>query len=114
MRLNGRHLPVAAALASIAMALPAAASSAPLPVEAVNEGTGFYGTHHWSNSQQSIQPGEKVTFRNPYTTTYHGLKFTGGPTTSCNGIPQMATEPIGAFHWEGECTFATPGLYTFI
>jgi plastocyanin len=114
MRLRKRCLLAAAVLGLTAMVFPAIASSAPLPVEAVNEGSGIYGTHHWSNSQQAIPPGEKVTFRNPYTATYHGLKFTGGPETSCSGIPQMATEPIGAFHWEGECTFSTPGLYTFI
>jgi plastocyanin len=114
MRLRKRCLLAATVLGLTAMVSPTIASSAPLPVEAVNEGTGIYGTHSWSNSQQAIAPGEKVTFRNPYTTTYHGLKFTGGPATSCSGIPQMATEPIGAFHWEGECTFSTPGIYTFI
>jgi plastocyanin len=113
-RLHRLHLPVAVVVASIAMALPTLASSAPLPVEAVNEGAGIYGIHSWSHAQQTILPGEKVKFSNPYTTTYHGLKFTGGPATSCSGIPQMATEPIGAFHWEGECTFSTPGTYTFI
>ena len=114
MRLRKRCLLAATVLGLTAMVSPTIASSAPLPVEAVNEGTGIYGTHSWSNSQQAIAPGEKVTFRNPYTTTYHGLKFTGGPATSCSGFPQMATEPIGAFHWEGECTFSTPGIYTFI
>jgi plastocyanin len=114
MRLRKRCLLAATVLGLTAMVSPTIASSAPLPVEAVNEGIGIYGTHSWSNSQQAIAPGEKVTFRNPYTTTYHGLKFTGGPATSCSGIPQMAAEPIGAFHWEGECTFSTPGIYTFI
>jgi hypothetical protein len=58
-----------------------------------------------------------VKFGNPYTTTYHGLKFTGGSagaTPSCTGIPAAASEAAGAVNWHGECTFSTPGTYTFI
>jgi plastocyanin len=92
--------------------LPAVAASEPLPVEAVNEGA-YY--HHWSNAQQTVIAGESVKFGNPGSEVPHGLKFTGGPgTQSCSGIPVAATEASGATDWHGECTFTTPGTYTFI
>ena len=114
MGLRKRYLLLAAVLGLTAVVLPAIASSESLPVEAVNEGI-YY--HHWSNAQQTVLGGEKVKFSNPYTETYHGLKFTGGTagaTPNCTGIPAAAGEPIGAFHWKGECTFSKPGTYTFI
>jgi len=95
----------------------ATSASAAIPlVSAFNE-PGIYGTHYWSPSTATVVSGGAVKFANPYTTTYHGLKFTGGTageTPSCTGIPAAAGEPIGAFHWEGECTFNKAGTYTFI
>jgi plastocyanin len=94
-------------------ALPSTASSTPLLVEAVNEGTGVYGTHRWKNPEQTIIAGEKVTFKNPYTgLPYHGLKFTGSAPSACTGTIPAAES--GAPNWEGECTFSTPGAYAFI
>jgi hypothetical protein len=53
-----------------------------------------------------------VKFGNPYATTSHGLKFTGGPATpSCSGVP---TAEAGATSWHGECSFPAAGTYTFI
>lgn len=91
--------------------LPGIAASESLPVNAVNEGL-YY--HHWSNAVQTIIAGETVKFANP-SEVAHGLQFTGGPATpSCSGIPSAATEPGGATNWHGECSFSTPGSYTFI
>src|SRR6185437_13132203 len=76
--------------------------------------------HHWSNSQQTIMGGETVKFSNPYSESEpprHGLKFTSGPggaKPSCSGIPVAAESEAGAANWHGECTFSTPGTYTFI
>jgi plastocyanin len=116
MRLRKRHLLAAAALGSIAVALPAIASSVTPTISAYNE-PGIYGAHYWNPATATITTGEAVKFANPYSSTYHGLKFTGGTagaTPSCTGIPQAAGEPGGAFHWEGECTFSKAGTYTFI
>lgn len=113
MSLRRSHLlPVAVSVFAFA-ALPSTASSTPLLVEAVNEGTGIYGTHRWKNPEQTVIAGEKVTFRNPYTgLPYHGLKFTGSAPSACTG--NIPTVESGAPNWEGECTFSTPGTYAFI
>jgi plastocyanin len=111
--LHRSHLLLVAATAFTFAALSSNASSAPLVVEAVNEGTGIYGTHRWKNPEQTIIAGEKVTFRNPYTgLPYHGLKFTGTAPSGCTGTIPAAEG--GAANWEGECTFSTPGDYAFI
>jgi len=114
MRLRRRYLLPVAVVGVTAVVLPTIASSVPLSVEAVNEPP-YY--HHWSNAQQTIMAGQEVAFRNPYSTTNHGLKFTGGTagtTPSCAGIPSAAGEPNGAPSWEGKCTFSKPGTYTFV
>src|SRR6185437_1809060 len=117
MRLRKLYLAPVAVLLSSAVVLPAIASSEPLPVAAVDEGI-YY--HHWSNSQQTIMGGETVKFSNPYSESEpprHGLKFTSGPggaKPSCSGIPVAAESEAGAANWHGECTFSTPGTYTFI
>jgi plastocyanin len=115
MSLRMRYPLLAAVLGLSAVVLPTIANSEPLPVEAVNVGSGVYGTHYWSNSQQTIMAGEKVKFSNPYSELpYHGLKFTGPAPSGCSGIPAAASEATGAPSWHGECTFSTPGAYTFI
>ena len=116
LTLGGRHLLAALVLGSLAIVSPTVASAEIPSIVAFNE-PGVYSYHRWTPSTATILPEGVVKFSNPYTTTYHGLKFTGGPagsTPNCTGIPQMASEPIGAFHWEGECTFTKPGTYTFI
>jgi hypothetical protein len=66
-------------------------------------------------STATVGVGGVVSFVNPYSEVPHGLKFTGGPATpNCVGIPAAASEEIGATNWHGECTFSTPGTYTFI
>jgi plastocyanin len=107
---------VAALLGGAVVVLPAIASSEPPSISAYNE-PGVYGLHSWMPSTATVNPGGAVKFSNPYGETYHGLKFTGGSagaTPSCTGIPAAAGEPSGAIDWHGECTFSTPGTYTFI
>jgi plastocyanin len=117
MRMRRRHLPLAALLGAAVAVLPAIAASETTPsISAYNE-PGVYGFHSWMPSTATVPSGGVVKFSNPYTTTYHGLKFTGGSagaTPSCIGIPTAASEEAGALHWEGECTFSQPGTYTFI
>jgi plastocyanin len=121
VRLRRRYVPLIAVLGIAAAVLPAIASSETTPtIEAVNKpGGGYYGeeTHAWSPTTATIGAGGVVKFSNPYNTTYHGLKFTGGSagaTPNCSGIPTAASEEIGALHWEGQCTFSKPGTYTFV
>ncbi|HVA19298.1 MAG TPA: plastocyanin/azurin family copper-binding protein [Solirubrobacteraceae bacterium] len=109
---------MAALLGAAVVVLPTVARSVePAPnITAYNE-PGVYGYHSWMPAVATVSLGGVVKFSNPYTATYHGLKFTGGTaatTPGCTGIPQQATEPIGAFHWEGECTFSKAGTYTFV
>jgi plastocyanin len=121
MRLHKRYLWLTAVLGLglIAALSPTIASSVAPSISAYNE-PGLYGAakHYWMPSTATVSPGGAVKFVNPYTETYHGLKFTGGSAgvaPSCTGIPQAATEPSGALgRWEGECTFSKPGTYTFI
>jgi plastocyanin len=101
---------------AVAMGLAASASAVTPLISAFNE-PGIYSYHYWQPSTATIAPGGGVKFANPYESTYHGLKFTGGTageTPTCTGIPAAAGEPIGAFHWEGECKFTKAGTYTFI
>lgn len=106
------YLPLVVLLGAAVAVLPGVAASESLPIEAVDEGL-YY--HHWANSVQTVIAGESVKFANPYATVPHGLKFTGGPATpACSGIPTAATEEGGATSWHGECSFASPGTYTFI
>jgi plastocyanin len=106
------YLLLAVLLGAAVAVLPGVAASESLPVEAVNEGI-YY--HHWSNAVQTVIAGESVKFANPGSEVPHGLKFTGGPATpACSGIPAAAGEASGAVDWHGECSFATPGTYTFV
>jgi plastocyanin len=117
MRMRRRRLLLLAALlGGAAAALPAIALSEPPSISAYNE-PGIYGGHSWMPATATVSAGGVVKFANPYSTTYHGLKFTGGSagaTPSCTGIPAAAGEVTGAVSWQGECTFSAPGTYTFI
>jgi plastocyanin len=116
MRLRRAYLLTVVVLGSIAATLPAIARSEPPSVSAYNE-PGFYGFHSWMPATATVGSGGEVKFSNPYSTTYHGLKFTGGSagaTPSCSGIPAAAGTETGAISWEGKCTFSKPGTYTFI
>ena len=113
-----RYVLVVALLGVAMVVLPTVAGSVePTPNITAHNEPGVYSYHSWMPSTATVSLGGVVKFSNPYTTTYHGLKFTGGTagtTPGCTGIPQQATEPIGAFHWEGECTFSKAGTYTFV
>ncbi len=113
MRLRKRYLFPAVVLGLTAVALPAFASSEPPSISAHNEGI-YY--HSWMPSTATVSPGGEVKFVNPYSTTRHGLRFTGGSagaTPSCTGIPAAASTDTGEISWEGKCTFSKPGTYTF-
>jgi plastocyanin len=116
VRLRKRLLfPVASLLGVTVVILPTIASSETSPGIAAYDEPGIYGYHSWMPSTATVGAGGVVQFSNPYSEVPHGLKFTGGPATpSCTGIPTAAGEPAGATDWHGECTFSTPGTYSFI
>jgi plastocyanin len=90
--------------------LPAVAVSETTPtIEAVNTSGGYY--HEWKPAQATVAEGGAVKFSNP-SEVPHGLEWTGTsgqPTPSCSGIPVSSS----GTKWEGQCTFAHPGTYTF-
>jgi plastocyanin len=118
MRPRRRYVPLLVVLGLAAAVLPAIASSETSPtVNAVNTSTGglYSEEHHsWSPSQVSVGAGGAVTLSNP-TTTRHGVKWVGGPTTpTCEGsVPVGTTEAAAGTNWSGSCTFAQAGTYTF-
>lgn len=112
-----RYTILAAVLGTVAVVLPAVAGSETTPtITAHTEGSyGSYSSHSWMPSTATIGAGGTVSFSNPYTEEHHGLKFTGGPAVpSCSGLPAAAETAAGAPNWHAECTFATPGTYSFI
>ena len=117
VRLRRRYLPLAVVLGLAAGVLPAIAASETTPSISAHDEPGpyGYGTHSWIPSTATVGSGGVVSFANPSSEVAHGLKFTGGPATpSCAGIPTAAGTETGATSWHGECTFSSPGTYTFI
>jgi plastocyanin len=117
VRLRRRYLPLAVLLGAAAAVLPAIAASETTPAISAHDEPGpyGYGVHSWVPSAATIGSGAAVSFANPSSEVPHGLKFTGGPATpSCAGIPAAASTETGAIAWHGECTFTTPGTYTFV
>lgn len=106
------------ALAGVLMSFPAIAGSEPPSIAAYNEPGGYY--HYWMPATATVGVGGGVKFTNPYAETRHGLRFTSGPAGTpsvpsiCKGVPEAATTETGATEWSGECTFSTPGTYTFV
>jgi plastocyanin len=113
-----RYVPLAAVLGVAVAVLPAIAASETTPtISAYNEPGGYF-LHSWMPSTATIGLGGAVIFKNPYSTTNHGLKFTGGtagpPLPSCTGLPPAAETELGAPSWEANCTFSKSGTYTFV
>jgi plastocyanin len=117
VRLRKSYLWLAAGLGLVAAGLPAVAGSVEPTISAYNE-PGPYGYHSWMPSTATVSPGGAVIFKNPYSGTPHGLKFTGGtagpPPPSCTGLPAAAETAAGAPSWEAKCTFSKAGTYTFV
>jgi plastocyanin len=120
VRLRWRYVPLIAMLGAAVAVLPAMASSETSPtISAYNEeGAYGYSKHSWMPSTATVDPGGSVIFKNPYSATPHGLKFTGGtagaPPPSCTGLPAAAETELGAPSWEAKCAFSKPGTYTFV
>lgn len=114
---RGRNLFLVCLLGVGAATMPALASSEAITSISAYDEPGIYGLHSWRPATATVLAGGVVKFTNPYPEVPHGLKFTGGTagvTPSCSGIPAAAGEATGATSWQGECTFTTPGTYTFI
>jgi hypothetical protein len=68
----------------------------------------------------TVDAGATVDFSYPTGISAHNVVFAGNPT-SCvqrTGVVITTAPPLPAFSqpagWSGECTFATPGIYTFV
>jgi plastocyanin len=86
--------------------LSAATSSA---VDPTIEAAGG-GPYYWRPASAAVAPGGAVTFKNGSGSVEHGVTWTGGPEApSCSGIPINN----GKTNWNGSCTFAQAGTYTF-
>ncbi len=119
VRLRGRCLfALAALLGALVAVLPAAATSetSPAIVPENKPGGGIYGgeTHAWAPAQATVSEGGVVTLSNP-TEVPHGVEWRSGPETpSCTaGVPAGKSASASAAKWNGTCTFAKPGSYTF-
>ena len=112
MRLRGRHLALAAGIGVLLALLSTVASSETSPtVDAVN--AGLY-SHYWSPAQVTVGAGGAVTLRNA-TAVAHGVEWAGGPATpACSaGVPVGTTPAASGKEWNGTCSFAQAGTYTF-
>jgi plastocyanin len=119
MRPRYRYLlPLVAVLVAVVAVLPNIASSETGPaVEAVNEpGSGLYAEehHHWSPAQVTVTAGGTVSFSNPGEVN-HGVRWVTGPATpACSsGVPVGTEATASGAKWNGTCTFAQAGTYTF-
>jgi plastocyanin len=110
MKMRRRHLWLALLLSAALLLLFAAVGVAVNPtIEAAGTG-GVYGGYYWLPSSAQVNRGGEVTFKNASTVVSHGVVWTGGPETpSCPGVPLNR----GEMKWEGTCTFAHAGLYSF-
>jgi plastocyanin len=100
------------------MALPALAGSeeTSATVTAENLGGGVYGTeeHRWSPAHVTVSTVAGVTIGNP-TAVNHGVEWISPASTpKCDGsVPVGTTAAASAANWRGNCTFTTPGTYTY-
>jgi plastocyanin len=115
---SSKRWPALAVIGAAAIVLPAVASSATTPIEAVNEGGTYgYGEHHrWSPSQETVIAGSAVTLRNP-TEVPHGVEWRSAIKPSCDEgagkVPVGTTPAASGTKWSGTCTFSQAGTYTF-
>jgi hypothetical protein len=57
----------------------------------------------------TIASGGSVSFSNPAGGDFHNVAFEGAQPSSCTGLP-----PGPRKDWQGECTFADAGTYSFM
>jgi plastocyanin len=103
VRPRRRYLPLVAVLGAATAVLPAIAASAGEPTI-----TGLE-TNTWSPSEVTVTPAGTVIFKNPSKKDEHDVVWDTGPETPhCEGVPSTR-----AAKWEGSCSFAKEGTYTF-
>ena len=73
-----------------------------------------------ADNSVSVNSGSTVDFSYPAGPSAHNVVFTTAPT-SCvqkTGVAIVPAPPLPGFAqpagWSGECTFATPGVYSFV
>lgn len=118
MKLRKRYLPVAAVLGAAVAIMPAPAL-ATAPSEAkleVNENCVEPDWPCWATPGSS-QPASKVTIASGGSVTFAdsrtaaNIAWTGTAPTCESAVPVAPASPKTS--WEGKCTFAMPGTYSF-
>jgi hypothetical protein len=115
VRLHKRYLPLAAVLGAAVAVMPALAASSTAKLE-VNENCVQPNWPCWATPGSS-QPAFKTTVASGGTVTFvdHGkeanIAWTGTAPTCEPSVPVAPASPKTG--WEGTCTFATSGTYSF-
>jgi plastocyanin len=103
-----------AVLGAAVVVLPTVALSETTPPGVVAENVGLYN-HYWQPPSVTIEPGGSVEFSNP-TGVAHGIRWfktpAGAPACTA-GVPVGTTETASGTMWQGTCTFAAAGTYTY-
>jgi plastocyanin len=103
-----------ALLGAAVVVLPTVALSETTPPGVVAENVSLY-SHYWQPPSVTIEPGGTVEFSNP-TAVAHGIRWfktpAGAPACTA-GVPVGTTETASGTKWQGTCTFAAAGTYTY-
>lgn len=100
-----------AVLGAAVVVLPTVALSETTPPGVVAENVGLY-YHYWQPPSVTIEPGGTVEFSNP-TAVAHGIRWVKTPAGAPACTPGVPTETASAMKWQGTCTFAAAGTYTY-
>jgi plastocyanin len=104
-----------AVLGAAVVVLPTVALSETTPPGVVAENSLTAPYHSWQPPSVTIDPGGTVEFSNP-TGVPHGIRWSKTPAgaPACTaGVPVGTTEAASATKWQGTCTFATAGTYSY-
>jgi plastocyanin len=111
---------LAGVIGGLIATLPAltAAATATLPMTGSFTASDFAFTAAGGGNTVTIAPGGTVSFAYPSGSNEHNVDFGSGPQpTSCMVGGQSQSPPIPSVPtapgWSGNCTFDTPGTYTF-
>src|SRR4051812_19176786 len=102
-----RRAPLAIPLGAVFVLVSTSGSPAAAPtIEAGGGASGYF----WSPSHADVTAGGSLGFKNSSASVPHGVSWSSGPETpKCSGVPI----DDGTTDWNGTCTFAQAGTYTF-
>lgn len=115
------YVPLAGALGVLAGAIPTLAAGDSPPSTASFTAVDYaWEANGGPGTQATIAPGGTVSFSYPSGMTFHNAHFDTAQPSSCRqttgansgSVPPLPHMPTGP-GWSGDCTFNTPGTYTF-